>query len=753
MSLTDWLRGRTDPQLDQLLRRRPDLGLPAPSDFATLASRISVRSSVQRAVDGLDAWQLRTLEALALASSDGAIDLTAARALLPDAELEPVLDELAAVAMIWGDEDLRLVAGVQDALGPYPAGLGRPAALLLRSPATADALIANLPELLAELDDAERDILERLAAGPPVGLVRDAQSPAISDSAAARLIGRGLLVPIDVRTVELPREVGLAVRGPRALSDVASAPPPIHAVQRTPADADREGSTAVLELLRLVETLAESWSRHPAVVLRGGGIGVRELRRTAREIGLEEADAALVIEVAFAAGLVSSTNGLDPTYLPTSDYDTWRRREPAHRWVPLGAAWLAMSRQPGLIGQRDDRDRVINALGPEPERGTIAGLRRTVLGVLASMPPGSRPVDPSAVLARLAWAAPRRAGAQRALAEQLLGEADRVGLTSAGGLTGYGRALLAGSVPATEDALTIALPPPVDHFLVQPDLTVIVPGPPTPALSRELDLAADLESSGGASVYRVSEGSVRRALDAGRSASELTELFATRSRTPIPQALSYLIDDAARRHGVLRTGPAAAYLRCDDESLLSRVLSERSVEALGLRRLAPTVVVSAAPVNRLLEVLREAGYAPAAEAPDGVVVTVAVDAPRAPSRQASRLVRPRPAADPGAQTAELIRRIRAGDTLAEIAKRSSPIGQQIPGVTSATTLGLLREAIRGGRRIWLGYVDADGTGSQHTILPISLAGGVLRGHESESQRLQSYPLHRITAVSVLSDGD
>src|SRR5215510_2377323 len=88
-SLSDWLRRRTDDELAELLRRRPDLALPAPADFATLANRLGVRASVQRAIDGLDAVRLATLEALVLTGA------------------------------------------VADAAGPYPAGLGRPADRLL----------------------------------------------------------------------------------------------------------------------------------------------------------------------------------------------------------------------------------------------------------------------------------------------------------------------------------------------------------------------------------------------------------------------------------------------------------------------------------------------------------------------------------------------------------------------------------------------------------------------------------------------
>src|SRR5205807_1528017 len=100
---------------------------------------------------------------------------------------------------------------------------------------------------------------------------------------------------------------------------------------------------------------------------------------------------------------------------------------------------------------------------------------------------------------------------------------------------------------------------------------------------------------------------------------------------------------------------------------------------------------------------------------------------------------------------ELVRRVRAGDTLTELSRRVQPIVQNVPGVTSATTMALLRQAIREGRRVLLGHVDPDGTASRHTILPISMGGGYVRGHESDTQRLQSYSLHRLTAVSILAD--
>ena len=781
-TLAQWLRARSDEQLAQLLRRRPDLGLPAPADLATLASRIAVRTSVQRAVDSLDSWRLRVLEGLILsATADEPPSLPATIELLGGADLRSTLADLTELALIWGAADQpRLVPSVLDAVGPYPAGLGRPAAVLLRASSglTLAAVLrglglpaasqprsghliaqvlgspAQVGDLLATGDGEELAVLQRLSAGPPVGIVRDAQLGlgASSHSAPKRLILRGLLVPIDAQTVELPREVGLALRGPAPLGPLARTPPEIPVDARAPEVADRNGTTAVLELLRLVQTLAQEWTRQPPVVLRTGGVGVRELRRSTRVLAVAEPTAALVIEIAAAAGLIASTNGIDPTFLPTPDYDAWCTRDPAQRWTALVTAWLAMTRQPSLISQRDERDRLITVLGPDAERGTIASLRRSVLTVLGALPPGAAPQSRADVLDRLAWESPRRASSQRPLAEAVLAEADLVGLTAAGGLTSYGRAVIAGASPAAELALAVALPAPVDYFLVQPDLTVVVPGPPTAALARELALAADLESTGGASVYHITEATVRRALDAGTSAAVLAGMFATRSRTPIPQGLSYLIEDVGRRHGQLRTGIATAYLRSDDESLLARVLCDRAVQSLGLRRIAATVVITTSPVARVLDVLRAAGYAPAAEAPDGAVVAITQDAARAPARVIARAVRVRPAAGVDAHAAELVRRMRLGDSITESNRAARPLAPTFPGITSAATLGQLREAIRNGSSIRLGYVDDEGGLAEHTILPISMAGGVLRGHEAASQRLAAFALHRITAVRVLAPG-
>ncbi|WP_369268593.1 helicase-associated domain-containing protein, partial [Streptomyces harbinensis] len=187
----------------------------------------------------------------------------------------------------------------------------------------------------------------------------------------------------------------------------------------------------------------------------------------------------------------------------------------------------------------------------------------------------------------------------------------------------------AGTAPAADREAGAArllaplLPEELDHFLLQADLTAVAPGPLSREPAQAMALIADIESKGGATVYRFTPASVRRALDAGWTPDALHGFLAEHSRTPVPQPLTYLVDDVARRHGRLRVGVAAGYLRCEDEALLTQVLADRRAEQLRLRRIAPTVVISGAPPEILLARLRELGLAPAAESAEGAVVTLA----------------------------------------------------------------------------------------------------------------------------------
>src|SRR4051812_3573506 len=67
-SLAEALRARDDASLAVLLRARPDLITPVPTDLTQLATRAGTRASVLRALERLDRFALQTAEALAVAA-------------------------------------------------------------------------------------------------------------------------------------------------------------------------------------------------------------------------------------------------------------------------------------------------------------------------------------------------------------------------------------------------------------------------------------------------------------------------------------------------------------------------------------------------------------------------------------------------------------------------------------------------------------------------------------------------------------
>jgi hypothetical protein len=732
--LVDWLRTQDDESLSTLLRLRPDLAVPPPADLVVLATRAGVRASVHRACDDLDSVALAVLEAAVVADAHEApVPRDELRRLLgpdlPAETLDGALRALRARALIWGpDEALSLVPAARDVVPRHPGGLGRSAA----GPAASSVL----PELLAAVTPEERRVLDALAAGPPIGRTRAGADPT---SPVGRLLARGLLLRVDPETVELPRQVGLALRGDRPMGMVPVTPPDVGPVHRGADVVDRTAGGAALEVLRRLDLLIEFWSRTPPPVLRSGGLGVRELRRAAREMDVDEPTAALLVELAVAADLVAESDGVTPDWVPTTTTDVWAAGGPEVRWSAVVRTWLDLPRLSGLVGRKDDAGRPISALSDGVRRPLAPRDRRRVLAGLAELPPGTAPASPAALADLLAWRAPRRGGRLRdELVTWVLAEATVLGVVALDALTAPGRALLT-NPSALVSALRATLPEPVDHVLLQADLTAVAPGPLETALARELDLVADVESAGGATVYRFSEASIRRALDAGRSAGDLHELFARRSATPVPQGLTYLVDDVARRHGQLRGGAAASFLRSDDEVLIAEVLAHPDSSSLELRRIAPTVLVSPQPLVELMEGLRAAGFSPAAEDTGGAVLDLTDRGRRTSPRRrtASRSGPPEPDSD---QLAALVSRMRAGDARADVRGRA--------GVsTNGSTLDLLRAAAAAHRTVWIGFVDGHGVAGERVLEPLSVGGGVVEGRDAVDGAVHRVPLHRITSIA------
>ena len=743
-SFADDLRARSDAQLTLLLKARPDAARPAPSDFTSLAARLQTRASVQRALENLNARELRLIQAL---QTVGADDAPHALRTTKKAVAEGITD-LWNRGLIWrSKQGWQVVRAVDESL-PNPAHLGAPASTLgmRRAPAlTPDMTPQDVAARLATLSGPAQSVLNALRWGGPKASF---DSPKL-ESVRTELIDADFLAPLPGAQGVIPREVGLALRdGHLFESTWEPAELDLSSVSVDHANAAAAGD--VLELLWRADEVASFLDSDEPRVLRTGGLAVRDHRRIASAIDATSEMAAFVLEVGFAAGWWASDGEIAPVWRPTSRYDESLELSAAERWAHLALAWRDMSRAPSLAGQTIDGT-LINVLGRDANWPMLRGRRHDVLAVLDALPRGEAPTT-AQVDGLLRWRRPLRLGPDAPTrAETVLREASWLGVVELGTLTDAGRALarievVPGQTPdvaPAAQAMDQSMPDYVSQVMLQADLTAIAPGPLTSEAGAFMRTAANIESHGGATVYRFTPESVRRLLDTGLSATDAIERLRAISMTGLPQPLEYLVNDIARRHGQVRVGSVSSYVRSDDEAALDALVADGELGVLHLRRIAPTVLVSSAAVTTVLEVLREHRYAPVAETSDGGVVVAKRQAPRAPTPRehtapvtVSRL--------DNAAAANLIKQVRAGDQTA--AKAEAPAGPRIPAGDPTVTLRTLQDATADRLPVWIGYTDATGEIQRGLFRPERVDGGRVTGQLGEPPRTQTFSIHRITGV-------
>lgn len=758
-SLADDIRARSDEELSTLILGRPDLARPAPADLTALAARVSTKASVQRCLESLDRAELQVLEAVVVAD-DGTNPVEVARLLGTDTDVRPFLDRLHALALLWrGPDGLHVVRTVPEVLGPSPVGLGPSAAELPGTPAGQLVDPAEIVRLVAEAPAGGRSILDRLTWGPPVGVLNADGSGA---GAARWLLDHGLLARVapehralriasvdsgDTRVV-LPRDVAIVLRGGHIHPETRlEAPVPVSVEIGVPT-VDATAGGEVTEVLTLLEEIATRWGPEPPRVLRTGGLAVRDLKVLGDALELTAERAAWLVEIAYAAGLLADDGELVPVWAPTASFDEWQSRDAGTRWARLANAWLTSTRAPHLVGVKSvGSSSAANALGPDVHWPPIRAIRAEVLAELTTLPPGIAST-PASVIERLGWRRPlRNPRVLQTAAVAVLREAEWLGVTGRSGLSTAGRALaLGGTAEQIGAAMAGTLPSAVDHVLLQADLTAIAPGPLEGMLARLMRLSADVESRGGATVYRFSPMSVRQALDTGLTADELLESLRLASRTGVPQPLDYLVRDVARRHGQTRVGGATAYIRSDDETVLEAMLAERVLAPLQLRRIAPTVLVSPAHPGTLLDLLRESGHAPVQEGQDGAVVVAARTARRAAGRKDS--VRPVVSPIDGNYATALVEGLRMAEEAAEHQRATQdPRQPRLMATDPTVTISALRDAAADRRGVWIGYADGTGRTTTHLLYPTRVEGGRAFGTLADSTDERVFSIHRVTGVA------
>ena len=747
-TLAEALRTLPTPDLSRLLQERDDLTDPVPTDLTELASRATTTSSVARALGRLDAWRATVAEGLAALPDPVAATTLAALLDQPLALVTGAVDELRALGLVWGEADrLHLVRPAREAFEPFPGGLAPP------SPRPVPD--AQIDAALERCGPAARTVLDRLL-WSPTGKVRNADRAVTGDAGRPRgagalspvdeLLALELLRPLDADTVILPREVAWRLRGGRLRREpVSTTPPSLSGRTRNRTLVDRAAAGAAFGLVDDLELLVESLDSIVIRPLRTGGLSTRDVTVLARRLDTGSDSIAggttpqtprqavvhvtFLLECAYAARLVA----LGPAGLAaTTAYDVWLAEPAPRRWRSVAEAWRTAPRwfaRSATAGA--------HALGPEADFPAAPDLRGALLAAATATGPGTV-LDRDALAAALAWYRPQLAATpfDAATVTGWTGpEATWLGLMALDAITSFAALVAAGPDEPWPAELAELFPAPVDAVIIQADLTAVAPGPLDHTVAAELRLLANQESRGAGGVYRFSPGSLRRAYDRGWSAAEVHDWLARHSATAVPQPLAYLVDDVGRQHGSIRVGPAAAVLQLEDAAQAAALLRHPRASELGLRQVAPTVLVAAVEEPELVALLQEAGHAP-------VVEDAAGRALRPPAR-----LRVPPPARPPVTGIDPARAETLAAALQTADRRKRRPERPVAAPATEVTLDRLRSATQQAQAVRVGYVTADGLAVERELAPLDLAAGSIRAVDRASAQVVTIPLARISAVS------
>ena len=324
-----------------------------------------------------------------------------------------------------------------------------------------------------------------------------------------------------------------AVRDQVAHAAQPTWPPPLSDRDHIAEDTiDTHAITHVQSTVSIVEEIAEYWQREPGAALRSGGLSTRSVDILTAHLQADAATVLTVLDVGYSAGLIAlGPTDSDIGWMPTDKYDEWCRLSAGERWIVLARAWFDRpwntTERPLVFDEnpfaRSWRNHLMDVLSDHPCTTETAG----------------RIID-------FRW--PRRSGSKRTeTIARTWREAETLGVIADGNLSSFGRALVSGSSDSKILAqLRRRLAAAVDKVHIQADFTIVVPGPLEPSVGARLRELADVESRGHASVLRLSQTSVHRALEVEPDPAVWLDFLHNISLTPIPQPVSYLITDAAR---------------------------------------------------------------------------------------------------------------------------------------------------------------------------------------------------------------
>ncbi len=444
-----------------------------------------------------------------------------------------------------------------------------------------------------------------------------------------------------------------------------------------------------------VAWLLRDLARTPAKLNRNGEVAAAWIKGTEERLSIPRA--AELIELVRGAGLAGPAgHGF------VAMADAWLVSDHDARWIALARS--AVAQMPG---------RLLDMLGTSE-----ATVGQNITPALTEFP-HRFPLAAETTLAKVKDAASLW---------------ERLGITVHGHLSAGGAHALRWP-RASESAAPLpdfGFPARTPGIYIQPDLSVVVPGPLT--ASNEAALAAITlpEQLGVASTLRITEGSLGEAIDRGFEAPAIRDMLTALTVSGIPQPLDYLITALGERagsvivtanfseHGRSRVDFASTALR--NSILVDRRLAHLQLTEPSGRLLTETTIpplYSRLRADHVLAALLDARYPAKTE-------TQGVDDDTRP------IMLPREQETGGADPFEtLVDRV-----LTSTAESPSDISRQI-------TLAIRdRSSIRV-------TVEMRGEVRDFSIVPISLASGRMRALDEAAGVERTLPLEAITAVAQL----
>jgi hypothetical protein len=455
-------------------------------------------------------------------------------------------------------------------------------------------------------------------------------------------------------------------------------------LDRIAADNAFATTNEVTELLNQLRT-------SPVRDLARGGVSLPDSKRLAIAMSVPLDKVAGLVDIAERAGLVATT---DSQWMPTAGATAWISHSADERWLHLAEAW-----HQGV---------------PDDIRTILADRTQSFWG--------------DGVEAYVRWLFPAGVEWMLEKVRRYSRDAHLLGVTAERLPSTAGVALLTSTPAEAAAAMATLFPREVHHVYVQPDLTVISPGPLAPQLDVRLRTIADVETRALASTYRISRSSLHHAMTLGETLEGMRKFLMQISLTGVPQPVEYLLVEAAARHGLVRVGlhgSGGSYVTSPDSVLLQSIAVDPNFGPFGLRH-EPDRLVSRFSVEQMFWALSDARYPVAAEDSEGNILSLHRD-----QISDANYVEPQ-----DALPEKLLAKLREGQGGTNGDEDQAWLSRQI------------EVAIRSKLLLKVAVTMPDGREVFYTLAPSSMAAGRMRALDRGADIERTLPLSSITRVET-----